>query len=91
MVGLVMPTGYSFYQDRISIYLPLSVLFIAQVFGVPLSFGQLTQLLIVLMVTSKGAAGVTGSGFIIPAGRYRRAAFFRSKGSPVARGRTLHV
>jgi len=68
VVGLVVPTGYSFNQDGTSIYLSLSVLFIAQVFSVPLGFGQLTQLLIVLMVTSKGAAGVTGSGFIILAG-----------------------
>ena len=68
VVGLVVPTGYSFNQDGTSIYLSLSVLFIAQVFAVPLGFGQLIQLMIVLMVTSKGAAGVTGSGFIILAG-----------------------
>jgi aerobic C4-dicarboxylate transport protein len=68
VVGLVVPTGYSFNQDGTSIYLSLSVLFIAQAFVVPLGLGQLGQLLIVLMVTSKGAAGVTGSGFIILAG-----------------------
>jgi len=68
VVGLVVPTGYSFNQDGTSIYLSLSVLFIAQAFGVPLGLGQVVQLMIVLMVTSKGAAGVTGSGFIILAG-----------------------
>lgn len=64
VVGLVIPTGYSFNLDGTSIYLSMAALFIAQAFGVNLSFGQEATLLAVLMLTSKGAAGVTGSGFV---------------------------
>jgi aerobic C4-dicarboxylate transport protein len=64
VVGLVVPTGYSFNLDGTSIYLSMAALFIAQAFGVHLSFGQEVTLLGVLMLTSKGAAGVTGSGFV---------------------------
>ena len=60
--------GYSFNQDGTSIYLSLSVLFIAQVFDLDLGWQAIAGLLAVLMLTSKGAAGVTGSGFIILAG-----------------------
>ncbi|MEK0430350.1 MAG: C4-dicarboxylate transport protein [Gemmatimonadota bacterium] len=65
VVGLVIPTGYSFNLDGTSIYLSMAALFIAQVYGVELSIGQQLSLLGVLMLTSKGAAGVTGSGFIV--------------------------
>ncbi|PZP39314.1 MAG: glutamate/aspartate:proton symporter GltP [Pseudopedobacter saltans] len=65
IVGLVVPTGYSFNLDGTSIYLAMSVIFMAQLFRVPLSFGEMISILMILMVTSKGAAGVTGSGFIL--------------------------
>jgi aerobic C4-dicarboxylate transport protein len=65
VVGLVIPTGYSFNQDGAAIYLSMSVLFIAQVYGIDLSIRQQIGILAVLMVTSKGSAGVTGSGFVI--------------------------
>lgn len=65
VVGLVVPTGYSFNLDGTSIYLSMSVLFIAQLYGVHLSIGEMFSILGILMITSKGAAGVTGSGFII--------------------------
>jgi aerobic C4-dicarboxylate transport protein len=65
VVGLVIPTGYSFNLDGTSIYLAMATLFIAQAYGVHLALGQQLAVLAVLMVTSKGAAGVTGSGFIV--------------------------
>ncbi|AHG88754.1 sodium:dicarboxylate symporter [Gemmatirosa kalamazoonensis] len=65
VVGLVVPTGYSFNLDGTSIYLAMATLFIAQAMRVDLSLGQQLSVLAVLMVTSKGAAGVTGSGFIV--------------------------
>ena len=65
VVGLVIPTGYSFNLDGTSIYLSMAVVFLAQVFGVGLSIGQQITIILVLMLTSKGAAGVTGSGFIV--------------------------
>ncbi|WP_042352816.1 dicarboxylate/amino acid:cation symporter [Bacillus massiliigorillae] len=64
VVGLVVPTGYSFNLDGTSIYLSMAAIFIAQAYGVDLSLGQELLLLGILMLTSKGAAGVTGSGFI---------------------------
>lgn len=64
VVGLVVPTGYSFNLDGTSIYLSMATLFIAQAYGVHLSWIELITLLGILMITSKGAAGVTGSGFI---------------------------
>ena len=64
VVGLVLPTGYSFNLDGTSIYLSMAAIFIAQAFGVDLSLGDQLLLLGVLMLTSKGAAGVTGSGFV---------------------------
>jgi aerobic C4-dicarboxylate transport protein len=64
VVGLVVPTGYSFNLDGTSIYLSMAAMFIAQAYGVDLSIWQMVTLLGVLMLTSKGAAGVTGSGFI---------------------------
>ena len=65
VVGLVVPTGYSFNLDGTSIYLSMAVLFLAQVFQVSLNMEQMLMIVGVLMVTSKGAAGVTGSGFVI--------------------------
>jgi aerobic C4-dicarboxylate transport protein len=65
VVGLVVPTGYSFNLDGTTIYLSMSVIFLAQVFNVPLSFGQQLTIIGILLLTSKGAAGVTGSGFIV--------------------------
>lgn len=64
VVGLVVPTGYSFNLDGTAIYLSMAALFIAQAYGVDLSWIQIITLLGILMITSKGAAGVTGSGFI---------------------------
>jgi aerobic C4-dicarboxylate transport protein len=64
VVGLVVPTGYSFNLDGTSIYLSMAALFIAQAYGIDLTIWQQLTLLGVLMLTSKGAAGVTGSGFI---------------------------
>jgi len=64
VVGLVVPTGYSFNLDGTSIYLSMAAIFIAQAYGVDLDIWHQITLLAVLMLTSKGAAGVTGSGFI---------------------------
>jgi len=65
VVGLVIPTGYSFNLDGTAIYLSMAVIFLCQVFNIDLSVGQQISIMAVLMVTSKGAAGVTGSGFIV--------------------------
>ena len=65
VVGLVVPTGYSFNLDGTSIYLSMAVIFIAQLYSVPLSLQELAVLIGILMLTSKGAAGVTGSGFVV--------------------------
>ena len=65
VVGLVVPTGYSFNLDGTSIYLSMAVIFIAQLYNVPLSIPEIITMILILMLTSKGAAGVTGSGFIV--------------------------
>ncbi|WP_343524036.1 cation:dicarboxylase symporter family transporter [Pedobacter sp.] len=65
VVGLVIPTGYSFNLDGTSIYLSMSIIFLAQLYGVHLSIWEMLSIIGILMVTSKGAAGVTGSGFIV--------------------------
>jgi len=65
VVGLVIPTGYSFNLDGTSIYLTMAAVFIAQATDTPMSLFQQLTLLAVLLLTSKGAAGVTGSGFIV--------------------------
>lgn len=65
VVGLVVPTGYSFNLDGTSIYLSMAVIFLAQLYNVHLSFGEILTIIGLLMITSKGAAGVTGSGFIV--------------------------
>ncbi|WP_168171376.1 cation:dicarboxylate symporter family transporter [Sulfurospirillum diekertiae] len=66
--GLVIPTGYSFNLDCTNIYLSLSIIFISQAFNIPLTLGEELSIIFILMVTSKGAVGVTGSGFIVLAG-----------------------
>jgi len=65
VVGLVVPTGYSFNLDGTSIYLSMAVIFIAQLYNVQLSTAEIVTIILILMLTSKGAAGVTGSGFIV--------------------------
>jgi len=65
VVGLVVPTGYSFNLDGTSIYLSMSVLFLAQLYDIQLGPAEMISILGILMITSKGAAGVTGSGFIV--------------------------
>ncbi|MDI4656874.1 dicarboxylate/amino acid:cation symporter [Xanthobacter autotrophicus] len=64
VVGLVIPTGYSFNLDGTNIYMTLAALFIAQATGIHLSFEEQILLLLVAMLSSKGAAGITGAGFI---------------------------
>jgi len=64
VVGLVVPTGYSFNLDGTNIYMTLATLFIAQALNVPLTFGEQMTILVVAMLTSKGASGITGAGFI---------------------------
>jgi aerobic C4-dicarboxylate transport protein len=65
VVGLVVPTGYSFNLDGTSIYLSMAIIFLAQLYNVQLSLGEIFTIIGLLMITSKGAAGVTGSGFIV--------------------------
>jgi aerobic C4-dicarboxylate transport protein len=65
VVGLVVPAGYSFNLDGTSIYLSMSVIFLAQLYDVHLSWEEIISIIGILMLTSKGAAGVTGSGFIV--------------------------
>lgn len=65
VVGLVVPTGYSFNLDGTAIYLSMAIIFLAQLYNVHLSFGEILTIIGLLMITSKGAAGVTGSGFIV--------------------------
>lgn len=65
VVGLVIPTGYSFNLDGTSIYLSMAIIFLAQLYNVHLSFPEMLSIIGILMLTSKGAAGVTGSGFIV--------------------------
>ena len=64
VVGIVVPAGYSFNLDGTSIYMAMAAVFVAQVSGVDLTLWQQVTLLAILMLTSKGAAGVTGSGFV---------------------------
>ncbi len=68
ITGLVIPTGYSFNLDCTNIYLSLAIIFLSQAFNIPLSIGEQLSIIIILMITSKGAVGVTGSGFIVLAG-----------------------
>jgi aerobic C4-dicarboxylate transport protein len=64
VVGLVIPTGYSFNLDGTNIYMTLSTLFLAQATNTPLTIGQELGILVIAMITSKGASGVTGAGFV---------------------------
>ncbi len=68
IVGLVVPAGYSFNLDGTSIYMVMAAIFLAQVYNVDMTIAQQLVLLGILMITSKGAAGVTGSGFVVLAG-----------------------
>jgi aerobic C4-dicarboxylate transport protein len=68
VVGLVVPAGYSFNLDGTCIYLTMAAVFLAQATDTPMTLGQQVIMLLVLLLTSKGAAGVTGSGFIVLAG-----------------------
>ncbi|OCX51875.1 glutamate/aspartate:proton symporter GltP [Mucilaginibacter sp. PPCGB 2223] len=65
VVGLVIPTGYSFNLDGTTIYMSMAVIFLAQVYQIPLSLTQELTLIGILMLTSKGAAAITGGGFIV--------------------------
>ena len=65
VVGLIIPAGYSFNLDGTCIYLSMSIIFLAQVFNVEMSLTEQISIILVLLVTSKGAAGVTGSGFLV--------------------------
>ena len=65
VVGLIIPTGYSFNLDGTTIYLSMATIFLAQVFNIDLSLTQQLTIIGILLITSKGAAGVTGSGFIV--------------------------
>jgi aerobic C4-dicarboxylate transport protein len=65
VVALVLPTGYTLNQDGTSIYLSLSTLFIAQAYGIHLTIPQQVELVVIMMITSKGVGGVSGAGFII--------------------------
>src|SRR5262249_14451475 len=64
VVGLVIPTGYSFNLDGTNIYMTLAILFLAQATNTPLTFGHMLGILVIAMITSKGASGVTGAGFV---------------------------
>ncbi len=65
IVGLVVPAGYSFNLDGTTIYLSMATIFLSQVYGIQLNIQQIITIIGVLMITSKGAAGVTGSGFVV--------------------------
>lgn len=65
IVGLVIPTGYSLNLDGTAIYLSLAAIFIAQALAIELTLSQQVFMLLIMVISSKGAAGVTGSGFII--------------------------
>ena len=80
VVGLVLPTGYSFNLDGSSIYLSMCVLFIAQAYGVDLTLGHQLTILGILLLTSKGAAGVSGSAFIVLAATVSATGFLPIEG-----------
>jgi len=80
VVGLVVPAGYSFNLDGTTLYLSMAVMFLAQAYGVEMTLGQVFALIGVLMVTSKGAAGVTGSGFIVLASTLQAVDFIPVEG-----------
>jgi aerobic C4-dicarboxylate transport protein len=82
VVGLVIPTGYSFNLDGTNIYMTLATLFLAQATNTPLSIGQELGILAIAMITSKGASGVTGAGFVTLAARLPSCPTSRSSRSP---------
>ena len=65
VVGLVVPAGYSFNLDGTTIYLSMAIIFLAQAYGIDLTWAQIASIVGILFITSKGAAGVTGSGFVV--------------------------
>jgi proton glutamate symport protein len=65
IVGLVLPTGYSFNLDGTTLYLSLASVFVAQLFGVPMTFGQQMVMMLTLMITSKGVAGVPRAALVV--------------------------
>ncbi len=92
VVGLVIPAGYSFNLDGTSIYLTMAAVFIAQATNTPMNLFQQLALLAVLLLTSKGAAGVTGSGFIVLAATLSAVGHAAGRGSCAhPRHRSLHV
>ena len=92
VVGLVIPTGYSFNLDGTSIYLTMAAVFIAQATNTPMSLVDQLTLLAVLLLTSKGAAGVTGSGFIVLAATLSAVGTLPVTGARAdSRHRSLHV
>ena len=92
VVGLVVPTGYSFNLDGTSIYMTMAAIFVAQASGVHLTLGQELGILGVLLLTSKGAAAVTGSGFVTLAATLAAFPTIPVAGSDAAaRRRSLHV
>lgn len=64
IIGIVIPSGYSFNLDGTCIYFTMAILFIAQAFNINLSSAEFLEIILILLLTSKGAAGVTGSGFV---------------------------
>ena len=92
VVGLVVPSGYSFNLDGTSIYLTIAAMFVAQATDTHLSSGQIVTMLLVLMLTSKGAAAVTGGGFITLAATLTSLGTVPVAGNrPVARCGPVHV
>jgi aerobic C4-dicarboxylate transport protein len=82
VVGLVIPTGYSFNLDGTNIYMTLATLFLAQATNTPLTIGQELGILVIAMITSKGASGVTGAGFVTLAATLASCPTSRSSRSP---------
>ena len=92
VVGLVVPAGYSFNLDGTAIYMSMAAIFLAQASGIDLSLREQLSILAILMLTSNGAAGVTGSGFITLAATRRRDPGHPSRRAGAAgRRRSLHV
>lgn len=89
VVGMVIPSGYSFNLDGTSIYLSMAALFIAQAYGMHLSIGQQLYLMAILMITSKGAAAVTGGGFVTLAATLGTLAVHDPANTPPVEGMAL--
>jgi aerobic C4-dicarboxylate transport protein len=91
VVGLVIPTGYSFNLDGTSIYLTMAAVFIAQATNSHMDIFHQITLLVVLLLSSKGAAGVTGSGFIVLAATISAVGICRWRAGADSRYRPLYV